>query len=110
GFENGTNFNDFIQKSGEIDGFSTNNHSDLSYFDLYFDTPDFDLAEKGYSLRMRKREDGEGGFAYVFQLKSEMETADGVRMEVEETELDFYLLFHNSIKANLATFLDSIFN
>jgi len=33
-----------------------------------------------------------------------------VRMEVEETELDFYLLLHKEVKIDLATFLDSLFN
>lgn len=110
GFEQTSGFTNFIQNSGEIDGFETFHHSDLTYFDLYFDTPDFDLAQKGYTLRMRKKEDGEGGFAYVFQLKSEMETTNGVRMEVEETELDFYYLLHAGLKIDLASFLDSLFD
>ena len=109
GFEQGTGFTAFIETGGEISGFSLIHHSDLTYFDLYFDTPNFDLAEKGYSLRMRKKEDGEGGFDYVFQLKSEMETTNGVRMEVEETELDFYYLFHKDLKIDLARFLDLLF-
>lgn len=109
GFERDAGFADFIESSGDLDGFSLVHHSDLRYFDLYFDTPNFDLAENGYSLRMRKKEVGEGEFAYVFQLKSEMETTNGVRMEVEETELDFYYLFHNKIKIDLASFLDSLF-
>lgn len=109
GFEQGTGFTTFIEKGGEISGFSLIHHSDLTYFDLYFDTPNFDLAEKGYSLRMRKKEDGEGGFDYVFQLKSEMETTNGMRMEVEETELDFYCLFHKDLKIDLARFLDLLF-
>lgn len=109
GFEQGTGFSTFIETGREINGFSLIHHSDLTYFDLYFDTPNFDLAEKGYSLRMRKKETGEGGFDYVFQLKSEMETTNGVRMEVEETELDFYYLFHKDLKIDLSRFLDLLF-
>ncbi len=109
GFEQGTGFTTFIENGGEMNGFSLFHHSDLTYFDLYFDTPNFDLAEKGYSLRMRKKETDVGGFDYVFQLKSEMETTNGVRMEVEETELDFYYLFHKDLKIDLAQFLDLLF-
>lgn len=109
GFDEGSDFASFVRNGDELAGFSSYHHADLRYFDLYFDTPNFDLAEKGYSLRMRKKEAGEGGFAYVFQLKSEMETTNGVRMEVEETELDFYYLFHKDLRIDLAQFLDLLF-
>jgi len=102
-------FSKFLRNSENIDKFKTQFHSELTYYDLYFDTPDFLLFNNNLSLRMRKKEDGEGGFAYVFQLKSEMTFAQKARMEVEERELDFYQLKLNDETTNLAALLDGMF-
>lgn len=85
-----TSFATFIQSSGQLGGFSMRNHSELRYLDLYLDTPDRLLLRNGLSLRFRKRMEGDSLIGYGFQLKSEMASDTAIRMEVEETELDFY--------------------
>jgi CYTH domain len=102
-------FSKFLRNSESIDKFKTHFHSELTYYDLYFDTPDLLLFQNSLSLRMRKKEDGEGGYAYVFQLKSEMTFAQKARMEVEERELDFYQLKIDEKTTHLAALLDELF-
>lgn len=107
--ENKTSFSSFIRSSDSLGQFKTVFHSNLTYYDLYFDTPDQLLFKNGYSLRMRKKEEGQGVIAYVFQLKSEMTLESSVRMEVEEKELDFYQLNHSGDSSNLAKVLNELF-
>lgn len=83
-------FSAFICSSGQLGGFSMQNHSELTYLDLYLDTPDRLLLKNGLSLRFRKRMEGDSLIGYGFQLKNEMTSDTAIRMEVEETELDFY--------------------
>jgi hypothetical protein len=80
----------FIKSSGTINGLSIHHHSEDVYYDIYLDTPDFSVAQNHLSMRFRKRNFGNNVVTYEFQLKSEMENAGGLRMEVEETELNFY--------------------
>lgn len=99
----------FINSSGQLDGFSIYNHSQYTYFDIYLDTPDFDLYKNGLSLRFRKRVFNDSTTTYGIQLKSEMETDTSIRMEVEEKELDFYRIKTNSGWLELPKVLDVIF-
>jgi hypothetical protein len=82
----------FVKTSGTLNGLFTHFHSEDVYYDLYLDTPDFALAQNHLSLRFRRRDFGDEAVSYTFQLKSEMENAGGLRMEVEEPELDFYTI------------------
>lgn len=99
----------FINSSGQLDGFSIYNHSQYTYFDIYLDTPDFDLYKSGLSLRFRKRVFNDSTITYGIQLKSEMETDTSIRMEVEEKELDFYRVKTNSGWLELPKLLDMLF-
>ena len=107
--ENPIEFQKFLMENAALNDYYTYHHADYVYYDLYFDTPEFDLMNNGLSLRMRKKNEGTPEFTYVFQLKSEMETAQGLRMEVEEPELDFYMLHYKMSELNLAQLLDTIF-
>jgi hypothetical protein len=80
----------FIVHSGHLDGLSTYYESQLTYFDIYLDTPDYLLFKNQYSFRFRKRNLGAGVSTYAFQLKSEMDTGSSVRMEIDESELEIY--------------------
>ena len=101
----------FIQSSQATENLSTHFHSDATYYDLYLDTPDFLLLKNRMSLRLRKRITAKKkrGITYTFQLKTEMDSLNGVRMEVEETELDFYLLKAGEEWISMSVLLDSIF-
>ncbi|MDW3649849.1 MAG: hypothetical protein R8P61_22445 [Bacteroidia bacterium] len=101
----------FIQSSQATESFSTHFHSDDMYYDLYLDSPDYFLLKNRMSLRFRKRVPGDKKKApsYAFQLKSEMDSLNSVRMEVEETELDFYMLKSEGKWIAMSVLLDSIF-
>lgn len=101
--------NGFLSSSDSIEGFKTFQHSNYTFYDLYFDTPDLKLLEQGYSLRMRKKIISQEETLYAFQLKSEMDNADGYRLEVEEPEIDFYMLMFEGKKISLAHLLDLLF-
>ena len=73
-----------------LNGLSFHTHSKYNYFDIYIDTPELDLYKNNLSLRFRKRIFTNGDITYGMQLKSEMQSATSIRMEVEETELDVY--------------------
>lgn len=100
---------DFVLSSKEVNEFHTFNYASYVYFDLYMDTPEYTLLKKGFSLRMRKKCMGDEGCFYTFQLKSEMTSGEGVRMEIEEPELDFYKLVHQGEETNLAHLLNLLF-
>lgn len=99
---------DFILSSGKTQKLSTHFHSKDSYYDLYIDTPDFLLKKERLSLRFRKRISGKK-ITYGFQLKSEMDSLNSVRMEVEETELDFYQVKSKGTWISLTEVLDTVF-
>ncbi len=101
--------NAFITGSQSIAGFSTLHHSDLVYLDIYLDTPDHLLLNNQLSLRFRKRILAEDSVSYGMQLKSEMADVHGIRMEVEETEIDFYKLHTSSGWIPLTDALDLLF-
>jgi hypothetical protein len=100
---------DFIVSSGELDVFKTKYHARYVYSDLYLDTPESDLAKNGLSLRFRKKKEGVDSVTYVFQLKTEMQSENGVRLEIDEPELDFYLLTFEGKEVSLAQLLDDLF-
>ncbi|MES2285902.1 MAG: hypothetical protein V4547_09465 [Bacteroidota bacterium] len=100
----------FINSSGQLEGLSLFNHSQYTYFDLYLDTPEFDLYKNKLSLRFRKRIFSDTLVTYGLQLKSEMETYSSVRMEIEEKELGFYRVKTDKGWIELPKILDVIFS
>jgi hypothetical protein len=100
----------FINSSEQLDGLSIYNHSQYMYFDIYLDTPDFDLYKNKLSLRFRKRIFSDTLITYGLQLKNEMETDSSIRMEVEEKELDFYRVKTDKGWIELPKILDIIFS
>jgi hypothetical protein len=108
-FSNADSIKRFIRSSGTIDGLSTHYHSEDVYYDLYLDTPDFSLAQNHMSMRFRKRKFESNMVTYEFQLKSEMENASGLRMEVEETELNIYKVKTGQGWVSLTKVLDVFF-
>ena len=94
------------QKIGE---FSTKHYAIADYYDLYIDSPDLVLLQHGFSLRFRKKIINKDTI-YLFQLKNEMTSHDGIRIEVEESELDFYMIQYEQQWVSLQHFIDLIFN
>jgi hypothetical protein len=109
-FSNPDSIRNFIKSSGTLEGLSIHHHSEDVYYDLYLDTPDFSVSQNHLSLRFRKRNFGNGIVTYQFQLKSEMENAGGLRMEVEETELNFYKVKTETGWVSLPNVLDVFFS
>lgn len=101
----------FVENSGSTKTLSSHFHTESLYYDIYLETPDFKLLQKGYSLRFRKRTnmDSSNEASYSFQLKSEMNSEQSIRLEVEEPELSFYQIQTDSSWTPLTTVLDSIF-
>jgi hypothetical protein len=105
--------NEFIKmiNSGKVDGLSTKKHSDYTYIDLYLDTDNLDLYKNNLSLRIRKRNFGDGSVEYGMQLKSEMIKHGDARMEVEEDELNYFnIVLADNSKTKLQDELDIIYN
>jgi hypothetical protein len=103
---------EFIQmiNSGKVEGLSTKKHSDYTYTDIYLDTDNLDLYKNNLSLRIRKRNFGDGSVEFGMQLKSEMLTNGQARMEVEEKELNFYnIVLADNTKVKLQDELNIIF-
>jgi hypothetical protein len=100
---------DFILSSGQVNVFKTKYHARYVYSDLYLDTPESDLAANGLSLRFRKKNEGVDSVTYVFQLKTEMQSENGIRLEIDEPELDFYILTFENNEISLAELLDDLF-
>ena len=84
-------------------------HSTYVYFDLYLDTPSYDLYKNNLSLRLRKRTFEDGTIDYDFQLKSEMDEGQIGRMEIEENDLSFYSTKQGEQRVFITTYLDRIF-
>jgi hypothetical protein len=92
-----------------LNGLLFHTHSKYTYFDVYMDTPELDLYKNNLSLRFRKRIFANGDTTYGMQLKSEMQSATSIRMEVEETELDLYKIKNNTSHVALIDVLNVFF-
>ena len=101
---------DFVTNTENLSEFRSYYHSLNLYYDLYIDNENKDLYKMGYSLRFRKRIMNDSIESYTFQLKDEMGLEKEIRMEVEETELDFYRLKDEGKWIPLPVVLDTIFN
>jgi hypothetical protein len=108
--KNADTFEVSLKKDPTIGGISLLHHADDVYYDLYLDSPDFALKRNGYSLRFRKRISNENGISYSFQLKSEMVQVNGIRMEVEESDLSFYKFLQDTSIVNLTELIDPLFD
>ncbi len=58
-------------------------HSQYITFDIYFDTPNWDIRNSSHSFRLRRVEKKKGKWEYSVQVKSEMVEANQIRMELE---------------------------
>lgn len=92
-----------------INGLTIKKHSVYEYFDLYLDTAEFDLLKMNLSLRIRKRDYGNGTIEYGMQLKSEMLKTGDIRMELDETELDYMQVFYRGHVIKLQNVLAAIY-
>ena len=101
---------DFVTDTENLSEFKSYYHSLNLYYDLYVDNENKDLYKMGYSLRFRKRIINDSIVSYAFQLKDEMGLEKEMRMEVEETELDFYRVKDGGKWIPLPVVLDTIFN
>jgi hypothetical protein len=104
-----TNTITIINGGGQLDGLTIKKHSDFEYFDLYLDTENLALIKNKLSLRIRKRDYGNGEIAYGIQLKSEMLKAGDIRMEIDENELDYMTIYFNGKKIPLNKTLETIY-
>ncbi len=104
-----TNTITIINGGGQLDGLTIKKHSDFEYFDLYLDTENLALIKNKLSLRIRKRDYGNGEIAYGIQLKSEMLKAGDIRMEIDENELDYMTIYFNGKKIPLTKTLETIY-
>lgn len=100
----------FVDKSKLLNGLSTHFHSEYIVYDIYIDNSDYVLFENRYSLRFRKKIIADTIITYTFQLKSEMIVPSDVRMEIEETELDFYRVIDGDKWVSISSVLDKIFS
>jgi len=98
-----------INGGGQLDGLSIKKHSDYEYFDLYLDTDNLALIKNKLSLRIRKRDYGNGEIGYGIQLKSEMLKSGDIRMEIDENELDYMKIYFQGKTIDLTKNLESIF-
>ncbi|OYZ13014.1 MAG: hypothetical protein B7Y39_18285 [Bdellovibrio sp. 28-41-41] len=58
-------------------------HSQYITFDIYFDTPNWDIRNSSHSFRLRRVEKKKGKWEYAIQIKSEMVEASQIRTELE---------------------------
>ncbi len=100
-----------IRNHGQIGPFGFHYHAEYYYLDVYFDTPQAHLQKHQLSLRMRiqNKPGVKDSIGYTFQLKTEMTTPGAPRLEMEETELSFYLLQHQGDIHKLDQFLNLFF-
>lgn len=99
-----------VHEINGLNGFSSYHHSDLTYFDLYMDTPELKLFELGYSLRFRKRLYNDSISTYSLQLKSEITSATDIRMEIDEPQLYFYRVKTDEEWVSIESVLDTLFS
>ncbi len=82
---------DPAQLSGEnlnrIQPFVFHPHSQYITYDIYFDTPAWDIRNSSHSFRLRRVEKKKGKWDYAVQIKSEMTEASQIRMELEYKDL-----------------------
>lgn len=109
-FPQSVSIQDFVTNTENLSEFKSHYHSLNLYYDLYVDNENKDLYKMGYSLRFRKRIVNDSIESYTFQLKDEMGLEKETRMEVEETELDFYRVKDGGKWIPLPVVLDTIFN
>jgi hypothetical protein len=109
-FPQSVSIEEFARNTENSIEFKTHYHSLNLYYDLYVDNENKDLYKMGYSLRFRKRIVNDSIESYTFQLKDEMGLEKETRMEVEETELDFYRVKDGGKWIPLPVVLDTIFN
>lgn len=109
--DNQAEIEQFILNSGSTEQLLTHFHAKDTYYDMYLDTPEFLLRKQGFSLRFRKRvtKAKKRPITYAFQLKSEMDSLNSLRMEVDETELDFYQVKSGSDWIPLPDLMDRLF-
>lgn len=107
--KNQSSFESFLINNSKIESYQMVTHSNVTYYDLYFDDRGHVLAKNGYSLRFRQRIN-ELDTSYVFQLKSEMEGFDGVRLEVDQADLHIYTVQNRNGSINLEQLLTQIFS
>lgn len=93
-----------------VNGLTIQQHSVYEYQDLYLDTDDLDLLKRNLSLRIRRRDYGNGTIEYGMQLKSEMLKAGDVRMEIDESELDYMTIVYRGQRRSLEGVLNNIFD
>lgn len=99
-----------IESLSEIGYFLLLQHSKDIYYDIYLDSPDFTLKKNGFSLRFRKRITQNNDISYSFQLKSEMNEVNSIRLEAEEDNLELYQFMQGSNQVSLIALLDPIFS
>lgn len=102
-------FDEFIISSGNAGDLKTHYEGAYRYYDIYLDTPDYDLYSNQLSLRFRKKILN-GETFYGLQLKSEMDTGSSVRMEIEEAELEMYQVKKGDSWIPLISVLNVLFN
>lgn len=100
---------EFLAATQSISDLSVHYHSSYIYYDLYLETPDMLLYKNGFGLRFRKRIISDSLSSYSMQLKNEMTEISDSRMEIEESELDFYKVKVNDTFVDLTKVLDSVF-
>lgn len=98
-----------IASLSEIGDHSLLQHSKDIYYDVYLDTPDFSLKKNGFSLRFRKRITQTNDTSYCFQLKSEMNEVNSIRLEAEEDNLKLYQFVQESNQVSLISLLEPLF-
>lgn len=62
-------------------------HSQYITYDIYFDTPAWDIRKSSHSFRLRRVEKKKGKWEYSIQIKSEMIEAGQIRIELEYKDL-----------------------
>jgi len=98
-----------LEGSGQLGGLSIQKHSTFEYMDLYLDTDELDLAKRQLSLRIRRRDYGNGTIEYGMQLKSEMAAVGDVRMEIDEDELGIQRIYSRGRVLRLEAVLEDLF-
>ena len=98
-----------IESLSDIGDFSLLQHSKDIYYDIYLDSPDFTLKKHGFSLRFRKRITQNNDISYSFQLKSEMNEVNSIRLEAEEDNLELYQFIQGTNKVSLIALLEPLF-
>lgn len=70
-----------------IEPFVFHPHSQYITYDIYFDTPTWQIRNSSHSFRLRRVEKKKGKWDYAVQIKSEMIEAGQIRIELEYKDL-----------------------